>query len=155
MNAAPSADDISELRGQIRLLATLLVVYAAIKIAGSSLGYVSAIVSAGGADADGSRTVFWLPQVLFYTVFLASAIRLRRFEPRGRSAVVSLAWLSLGATLVYAILDFTIGPGHEKPALAVAIRLRLLAGGDVWDIVFPLLAILWLRTASVRRLFEP
>ena len=154
MNAPGSADDVGELRGEIRLLATLLVVYAAIKIAGSSLGYVSAVVAAGGTDADGSRTLFWLPQVLFYTVFLASTIRLRRFEPRGRSAVVSLAWLSLGATLVYAILDFTIGPGHDKPALALAIRLRLLAGGDAWDIVFPLLAVLWLRTPSVRRLFE-
>jgi len=154
LNAPVSTDDVGELRGEIRLLATLLVVYAAIKIAGSSLGYVSAVVSAGGADPDGSRTLFWLPQVLFYTVFLASAIRLRRFESRGRSAVVSLAWLSLAATLVYAILDFTIGPGHEKPALAVAIRLRLLASGDAWDIVFPLLAVLWLRTPPVRRLFE-
>ena len=50
--------------------------------------------------------------------------------------------------------DFTIGPGHDRPALAVAIKLRLLAGGDAWDIVFPLLSILRLRTPQARRLFE-
>jgi len=153
LNAVEPASESVSLRAEIRLLATLLVVFAEIKIAGSSLGYLSAIVSAGGTDTDGSRTLFWLPQVLFYTVLLASAIRLRRFEPRGRTSVVSLCWLSLAASLAYTMLDFTVGPGHERPALAIAIKLRLLAGGDAWDLVFPLLAIVWLRRPQVARLF--
>jgi hypothetical protein len=155
LNAPQVPADLAGARAEIRLLATLLVVFAAIKIAGSSLGYISAVVSAGGTDADGSRTLFWLPQVLFYTLFLASAIRLRRFDSRGRGAVISLSWLALGATLLYAILDFTVGPGHDKPALAIAIRLRLLAGGDAWDIVLPLMAILRLGGPDARRAFEP
>jgi hypothetical protein len=65
-----------------------------------------------------------------------------------------MSWLSLAATVLYTALDFTIGPGHDRPALAVAIKLRLLVGGDAWDIVFPLLSILWLRTPQARRLFE-
>jgi len=143
------------LRSEIRLLATLLFAFAVIKIVASSLAYTSAVVVAGGTDTDGSRTLFWLPQILFYTLFATAARRLRRFEPRARAIVVSLSALSIGAMILYTVLDFAVGPGHERPALAIAIKLRLLAGGDVWDIVFPALAILWLRTAEARRLFEP
>jgi hypothetical protein len=154
LNVLEVPAESASLRGEIRLLATLLLVFAAIKIAASSLAYLSAVVSAGGTDSDGSRTLFWLPQVLFYTVLLASTVRLRRFDPRARAAVVSLSWLALAATVLYTALDFTLGPGHDRPALAIAIKLRLLAGGDAWDIVFPLLAILRLRTPQARRLFE-
>jgi hypothetical protein len=141
------------LRAEICLLATLLVAFSTIKVIASSVAYVSALVAAGGADIDSSRTLFWIPQVLFYTLFLASSRRLRRFEPRSRAAVLSLSVLSLAATALYTALDFTVGPGHERPALAIAIRLRLLVGGDIWDLLFPVLAILWLRTPQARRLF--
>jgi hypothetical protein len=143
------------LRAEVRLLATLLVVFSAIKVTASSLAYVAALVAAGGADADSSRTLFWIPQILFYTLFLASSRRLRRFESRSRTAVLSLSVLSLAATVLYTKLSFTIGPGHKDPALEIAIKLRLLlVGGDIWDLVFPLLAILRLRTPPARRLFE-
>jgi hypothetical protein len=154
-NAVEASAAGEPLRSEIRLLATLLFAFAVIKIAASSLAYTSAVVVAGGVDTDGSRTLFWLPQILFYTLFATAARRLRRFEPRARAIVVSLSALSIGATVLYTVLDFTVGPGRERPAMAIAIKLRLLAGGDVWDIVFPALAILWLRTAQARRLFEP
>jgi len=142
------------LRAEVRLLATLLVAFSSIKVIASSLAYVSALVAAGGTDADSSRTFFWIPQVLFYTLLLASSRRLRRFEPRARVAVLSLSVLSLGATLLYTVLNFAIGPGRNDPALAIAIKLRLLlVGGDIWDLLFPVLAILWLRTPQARRLF--
>lgn len=151
-SAPPSADE--SVRGEIRLLGSLLVVFAAIKIAASSLGYVSALVSVAGVDAEGGHTFYWIPQVLFYTFFLASARRLRRFDRYGRRAVISLCALSLAAALLYTLLDFTFGAGRERPALALAVKLRLLVGGDVWDLVFPLLAILRLRRPAARRLFE-
>jgi hypothetical protein len=142
------------LRAEVRLLATMLVAFSAIKVIASSLSYVSALVAAGGTDTDSSRTLFWMPQVLFYTLLLASSRRLRRFEPRARVTVLSLSVLSLAATLLYAVLNFAIGPGRNDPALEIAIKLRLLlVGGDIWDFVFPLLAILWLRTPQCRRLF--
>jgi len=152
---APQAQEGDEgLRAEVRLLATLLVVFSAIKVTASSLAYVSALVAAGGMDADSSRTLFWIPQILFYTLLLASSRRLRDFEPRSRTAVLSLSVLSLAATVLYTMLSFTIGPGHKDPALEIAIKLRLLlVGGDIWDLVFPLLAILWLRTPPARRLF--
>jgi hypothetical protein len=146
---------MENLRGEIRLLATFLFAFAAIKVVASSLAYTSAIVAAGGTDVDASRTLFWLPQVLFYTLFATAARRLRRFEPRARSIVLSLAALSIGATVLYTVLDFAVGPAHQRPAMAIAIKLRLLAGGDIWDIVFPALAIAWLRPPDARRLFEP
>jgi hypothetical protein len=152
---SPEAEHADEgLRAQLRLLALLLVVFSAIKVTASALAYVSALVAVGGTDADSSRTLYWIPQVLFYTLLLTSSQRLRRFEPRARLAVLSLSALSLAATVLYTVLDFAVGPGHERPALAIAIKLRLLAGGDIWDLVFPLLAILWLRTPQARRLFE-
>jgi hypothetical protein len=153
---SPEAEHADEgLRAQLRLLALLLVVFSAIKVTASALAYVSALVAVGGTDADSSRTLYWIPQVLFYTLLLTSSQRLRRFEPRARMAVLSLSALSLAATVFYTVLNFTIGPGHKDPALAIAIKLRLLlVGGDIWDIVFPLLAILWLRTPQARRLFE-
>ena len=75
MNVLEAPAESALLRGEIRLLATLLLVFAAIKIAASSLAYLSAVVSAGGTDSDGSRTLFWLPQVLFYTVLLTSSAK--------------------------------------------------------------------------------
>jgi hypothetical protein len=142
-------------RTEVDLLATLLIVFSAVKVAASSLAYVSALVAAGGADTDRSRTLFWIPQVLFYTLLLTSSRRLRRFQPRARVTVLSLSVLSLVATALYAVLSFVVGPGRANPALEIAIRLRLLlVGGDIWDIVFPLLAILWLRKPEYRRLFE-
>jgi len=153
----PSAQDQQGdqgLRAEVRFLATLLVAFSAIKIIASSLSYVSALGAAGETDKDISRALFWMPQVLFYTLLLASSRRLRRFEPRARVAVLSLSALSLGATVLYTVLDFAIGPGRNDPALAIAVKLRLLlVGGDIWDFVFPLLAILWLRTPQCRRLF--
>lgn len=147
-------DSLDGPRGEIGLLALLLIVFSAVKIAASSLAYFSAVVAAGGADVDGSRTLFWLPQVLFYTLFLASSRRLRRFDRRGRAAVVSLSVLSLAVTALHTALDFLVGPGHERPALAIAIKLRLLAGGDIWDLLFPALAIAWLQRPAVRKLFD-
>jgi hypothetical protein len=143
------------LRAEVRVLAILLVVFSGIKIAASSLAYVSALVAAGSMDSDGSRTLFWIPQVLFYTLLLASSRRLRRFEPSARVAVLMLSVLSLTAIALYTALSFAIGPGRKDPALEIAIKLRLLlVGGDIWDVVFPLLAILWLRTPRCRRLFQ-
>ena len=152
----PSARPADEgLRAEVRLLATLLVVFSAIQVAASSLAYVSALVAVGGADTDSSRTLFWIPQVLFYTLLLTSSRRLRRFEPRARMAVLSLSVLALAVTVLYTVLTFAIGPGRRDPAMAIAIKLRLLlVGGDIWDVVFPLLAILWLRRPECRRLFE-
>ena len=139
---------------ELRLLTTLLVIFSAVKIAASSLAYVAAVVAAGGGDADGSRTLFWIPQVLFYTLLLTAARRLRNFEPRARGAVLGLCVLSLAVMVLYNVTDFTIGAGHERPALAIAIKLRLLAAGDVWDVIFPAMAIIWLRRPAIRRLFE-
>jgi hypothetical protein len=147
----PTAD---ALRAEIRLLGLLLAIFAAINIALCSLAYASAVVSRGGVDATGGQSFYWLPQVLYYTLFLAVARRLRRFEAGSRGAMLSLAILSLGASVLYAVLDFTIGPGRHDPAMAIAIKLRqLLVAGDVWDLVFPILAIVWLRKPGVRGLF--
>jgi phosphatidylserine synthase len=139
---------------QVRLLAVLLAVFAGVKIFAVALGYLSALTAAGGTDPDGSRTIYWIPQLLFYSLLLASSLRLRGFEKRSRTAVVSLCALSLAATAVYTLLDFTVGPGHEQPAIAIAIKLRLLVGGDIWDLIFPALAIVWLRKREARELFE-
>lgn len=154
MNVDAPAPADESLRAEIGFLATLLVLYSAIKIAASSLAYVSALVAVAGVDEEGGHTLYWIPQVLFYTLFFASARRLRRFDRNGRRAVISLSALSLAAAVLYTVLDFAFGPGRERPALAFAIKLRLLIGGDVWDVVFPLLAILWLRTPATRQLFE-
>jgi len=154
MTTADASPSSEQARAEIRLLATLLFAFGAIKVVASSLAYTAAIVSAGGVDLDASRTLYWLPQILFYTVYAAASRRLHRFEPRARSIVISLSMLSIAATLLYTLLDFTVGPAHERPAMAIAIKLRLLAGGDVWDILFPLLAIVWLRPPASRRLFE-
>ncbi|MGH7896559.1 MAG: hypothetical protein ACREQQ_01300, partial [Candidatus Binatia bacterium] len=96
---------------------------------------------------------YWMPQLLFYSLLFASSLRLRRLERRSRIAVVSLSALSLVAMAVYTLLDFTIGRGHDQPALAIAIKLRLLVGGDVWDLIFPILMILRLRKPDARELF--
>jgi len=141
-------------RAQIRLLAVLLTIFAAIKIAACSLAYVSAIVNAGGVDATGSQTYYWIPQVLYYTLLLAVARRLRRLEARSRTAILALSTLSIVVTLLYTVLDFTIGHGRQDPAMAIAIKLRLLlSGGDVWDLVFPLLAISLLWKPEARAVF--
>jgi hypothetical protein len=151
-DAAPGAE---ALRAEIRLLALLLAIFAAIKIAACSLAYASAVVAAGGVDVMGGHTYYWLPQVLYYTLFLAVARRLRRFEARSRTAMLALSILSIVATVLYTVADFTIGHGRQDPAMAIAIKLRLLlSGGDVWDLVFPLLAIFRLWKPEVRRVFE-
>ena len=140
---------------RVRLLAFLLTLFSSIKIVACSLAFVSAIVASGGVDEHGGHTFYWLPQILFYTILLASSRRLRRLDRPGRTAVVSLAILSLVATILYTALDFTVGPGSRDPAMAFAIKLRLLlTGGDIWDIVFPILALDWLRKPDVERLFE-
>jgi len=150
--AVESAESAAE--KQVRLLALLLTIFASIQIAGAALSYVSAVVAQGGVDQEGGHTFYWLPQVLFYTLLLASVRRMQRFDATGRTAVVSLSTLSLVATILYTMLDFTMGPGSRDPAMAIAIKLRLmLTGGDVWSIVFPLLALDWLRKPEVVRLF--
>jgi hypothetical protein len=136
----------SAARTRIQLLSLLLTIFSASKIAACSLAYLSAIVAGHGVDASGAQTVYWIPQILFYTMYLASARRLRRFDSLSRKAVISLSTVSLVAIILYTMLDFTLGPASRDPAMAIAIKLRLmLTGGDVWDVVFPLLAILWLR----------
>lgn len=142
------------MRAEIGFLATLLVVFSAIKIAASCLAYASALASVGGGAAEGGYRSYWILQVLFYAFFLASAWRLRRFDRRGRRAVIWLSALSLAASVLYTLLDFAFGPGSERPALSLAIKLHLLVGGGVWNLVFPLLAILRLRTPAARRLFQ-
>jgi hypothetical protein len=92
--------------------------------------------------------------VLFYTLLLAASRRLARFDSLGRSAVLSLCAVSIAATVVYNALDFAIGHASRDPAMAIAIKLRMmLTAGDVWDIVFPLLAIVWLRRPQARAVF--
>jgi hypothetical protein len=153
-NVSKTAAAGDALRAEIRLLALLLTIFAAVKIAACSLAYFSAVVAAGGVDESGSQTYYWLPQVLYYTLLLAVARRLRRFEPRSRAAVLALSSLSIAATVLYTVLDFTIGHGRQDPAMAIAIKLRLLlSGGDVWDLVFPLLAISRLWRPEVRAVF--
>lgn len=143
------------LRGAIALLATLLGVYAAVRIVSSMLSFTAAIVAVGGVDHDASRTIYWVPQMLFFTFFFAATRRLRRFEELGRRAVISLSWLSLVLIALYTIAEFAFGPGRQNPPLAIAFKLRLLfTGGDVWDIVFPVMAILTLREPGARGLFE-
>jgi hypothetical protein len=141
-------------RAELRLLAVLLIILSLVKIATSSLTYIAALVATGGNDPDASRTIYWIPQVLFYTLLLAGALRLRDFEARARGAVLGLCVLSLVMRVIYNVADFTIGAGREMPALAIAMKLRLLAAGDVWDIIFPVLAIVILRRPAVCRLFE-
>jgi len=153
MPVSPSPDR-DAVAAEIRLLATLLAIFAAVRILAAALGYLSALAATVGGDADGSRTIYWLPQLLFYALFLASSLRLRRFERRSRPVVVSLCALSLGAVVLYTLLDFTFGPGRAQPAMAIAIKLRLLVSGDIWDLVFPILAIARLRTPRARELFE-
>jgi hypothetical protein len=146
---------VEALRAEIRLLALLLIVFSSIKILACSLAYASAVITSGGVDEHGGQTFYWLPQVLFYTLLLAGSRRMRRFDPISRTAVMSLSLLSLVATVVYVALDFTFGPASRDPAMGIAIRARLLlTGGDVWDIVFPLLTVLWLRGPEARRLFS-
>ena len=143
------------LRGAIELLAGILVLFAGIKIVSTGLSFVAAVIAVGGNDADGSRTLYWVPQLLFYTFFFTSARRLRRFEALGRRAVVSLSWFSLVIIVLYTVSEFAIGPGRENPPMVIGFKLRMLfTGGDVWDILFPALAILWLRGRAVARLFE-
>ena len=139
---------------QVRLLAFLLILFSSIKIVACSLAYFSAVVAGGGVDEHGGQTFYWLPQVLFYTMLFAASRRLRRFDRTARTAVISLSFLSLVAMILYTMLDFMLGPASRDPAMAIAIKLRLLlTGGDVWDIVFPILAIDWLRKPEAERLF--
>jgi hypothetical protein len=145
--AGPSAA-----RTRIEMLSLLLTIFSAVKILSCSLAYVSAIVSGHGVDESGGQTFYWIPQVLFYTMYLAAARRLGRFDSLSRKAVMSLSTVSLVAIILYTMLDFTLGPASRDPAMAIAIKLRLmLTGGDVWDVVFPLIAILWLREADAER----
>lgn len=142
------------LRAEIRFLALLLAIFAGIKIAACSFAYASALAAAGGGIATAGQSYYWLPQILYYTLFFAVARRLRRFERGSRGSMLSLAVLSLAAVALYTALDFTIGHGRQDPAMAIAIRLRLLlTAGDVWDVLFPVLAIVWLRKPGVRELF--
>lgn len=139
----------STARTRIELLASLLLIFSAVKITSCSLAYFSAIVAGHGVDPSGAQTFYWIPQVLFYTMYFAAARRLRRFDSLSQKAVMTLSTVSLVAIILYTMLDFTLGPASHDPAMAIAIKLRLLlTGGDVWDIVFPLLAILWLREAE-------
>jgi hypothetical protein len=155
MSAAERADPGEEgARAELRLLASLLIILSIVKIATGSLTYVAALVAAGGSDPDASRTIYWIPQVLFYTLLLTGARRLRGLEARARGGVLGLCVLSLVVRVLYNVADFTIGAGRELPALAIAMKLRLLAAGDVWDIIFPVLAIVMLLRPAVRRLFE-
>ena len=150
-----NAETATAAEAEVRLLALLLTIFSAVKIAACALGYISAIVSAGGVDEQGGHTFYWLPQLLFYTMLLTASRRLSRFDRYGRTAVVSLSMLSLFAMIAYTAADFTIGVARNDPAMAIAIKLRLLlVGGDIWDIVFPLLAITRLRGPRVDGLFE-
>ncbi len=153
MSAAELGEE-SGARAEVRMLATMLLILSIVKIATSSLTYIAALVAAGRSGADASQAIYWIPQVLFYTLLLTGARRLGVFEPRARGAVLGLCVLSLLARVLYNVLDFTIGAGREMPALAIAMKLRLLAAGDVWDIVFPVIAIVILQRPAVRRLFE-
>ena len=155
MNAVEEAETGEDgARAEVGLVSALLIVFSVIKIAGSSLAFMAALFAAGGSEAGGGQALFWIPQVLFYTVLLATARRLRGFERRARGAVLGLCALSLAAIVLSNLLDFTIGAGHERPALAIAIKLRLLASGDAWDVVIPVMAIVYLRRSAMRRLFE-
>jgi hypothetical protein len=155
MNTRPeSAAATDALRAEVRFLALLLAIFAGINIALCSLAYLSALAARGGVDASGGQSFYWLPQLLYYTLFFAVALRMRRFETGSRGAMLSLASLSLAASVLYAALDFTIGAGRQDPAMAIAIKLRqLFVAGDVWNLVFPILAIVWLRKPGVRGLF--
>jgi hypothetical protein len=144
--------EASAARTRVEILSLLLTLYSAVKIASCSLAYISAIVAGHGVDESGAQTLYWIPQVLFYTMYLAASRRLRRFDTLSRKAVMSLSTISLAAIILYTMLDFTVGPASRDPAMAIAIKLRLmLTGGDVWDVAFPLLAILWLRDAEAER----
>ena len=155
MSETATTTEEAQLEAEIRLLALLLTIFASIKIAASGVSYMSAVVSSGGVDEHGGHTFYWLPQLLFYTMLLTASRRLNRFDRFGRTSVMSLSVLAILATIVYTALDFTLGPASQHPAMAVAIKLRLLlAGGDIWDIVFPLLAIAWLRDPRTLPLFE-
>jgi FtsH-binding integral membrane protein len=144
----------SAARAELRLLAAFLIAYCIVKIGVASIAYVVAVASAGGVDADASRTVFWIPQILFFTLLLIATRRMRRFESHGRSSVVALSVLSLAVTALHTVANFTIGVGHDKPAVAIAMLVRLLASGDIWDVIFPIFAIVWLRRPAIRQLFE-
>ncbi len=126
---------------EIRLLAALFAAFAAVKIVAASLGFLSAIAVSGGTDPDGSRTLYWIPQLFFYVIFLAWSRRLYRLEEPARKVLWSLSVLSIAAWAIYNALDFTIGTAAAQPTMAIAIKLRLLLGGDLWDVVFPALAI--------------
>ena len=141
-------------RTRIELLALLLAIFSGVKIVACSLAYVSAIVAGHGVDPAGAQTFYWIPQVLFYTMYFISARRLRRFDGLSRKALITLSMVSLVAMILYSLLDFTLGPASRDPAMAIAIKMRLLlTGGDIWDIVFPLLAIVWLREPGAEPLF--
>jgi F0F1-type ATP synthase assembly protein I len=137
MNTRPeSAAATDALRAEVRFLALLLAIFAGINIALCSLAYLSALAARGGVDASGGQSFYWLPQLLYYTLFFAVALRMRRFETGSRGAMLS------------------IGAGRQDPAMAIAIKLRqLFVAGDVWNLVFPILAIVWLRKPGVRGLF--
>jgi hypothetical protein len=141
-------------RAELRLLAAFLVAYCIVKIGVASIAYVAAVVSVGGTDADGSRTLFWIPQILFFTLLLIATRRMRRLETYGRSSVVALSVLSLAVMALHTLANFTIGTGHDKPAVAIAMLVRLFASGDVWDVIFPVFAIVLLRRPAIRQLFE-
>jgi hypothetical protein len=154
LNETPEAKSEESIRTRIEILAFLLIVFSSIKIVACSLAYFSAIVAGHGVDLSGAQTFYWLPQVLFYTMFFAASRRLRRFDPLSRKALITLSFVSLVTIILYTVLDFMIGPASRDPAMAIAINLRLLlTGGDIWNIVFPLLAIVWLREPGVDTLF--
>jgi hypothetical protein len=141
-------------RAELRLLASFLVAYSIVKIGVGSIAYLAAVTSTGGIDPHGNQTFFWLPQILFFTVLLIASRRMLRLEPRARGSVVALSVLSLAVMALHTLANFTIGVGHDKPALAIAMIVKLLASGDVWDVIFPVFALVCLRRPAVRRLFE-
>jgi hypothetical protein len=141
-------------RAELRLLASFLITYSIVKIGVASIAYLAAVKATDGIDPHGTQTVFWLPQILFFTVLLIASRRMLRFESRARSSVVALSVLSLAIMALHTLANFTIGVGHDKPALAIAMIVKLLASGDVWDVIFPVFAIVCLRRPAVRQLFE-
>jgi hypothetical protein len=141
-------------RAELRLLGNFLIIYSIVKIGVASIAYLAAVNSTGGTDPHATQTIFWLPQILFFALLLFATRRMLRFEPRARGSIVALSVLSLAAMLLHTLANFTVGVGHEKPALAIAMIVKLLASGDVWDVIFPVFAIVYLRRPAVRRLFE-
>jgi hypothetical protein len=137
---------------EVRLLGSLLMLFAAVQIVVTAIGYLVPLAAADGQDPSGTQTLASIPALFYFVMYFVSARRLRRLEPEGRRMVTGLSWLGVVVSSSFPIVAVLVA---ERPNVEIAVQLWLLAHGGLWSIVFPALALLRLRRPEIEEVFEP